>query len=337
LNAEETDIHISATDLEIGFQQRLSAQVTNTGSITVSGRKLFEIVKESNSQIISIKEMENNWIMISDNSARFKLATLPADEYPSLVEPKDVVTIKFDGDTLSEMIDKTIYAVTVEEAGFKLSGVYTERIAQEGKTYFRMVATDGHRLSMVDKLLDGVDSLEMGNGVMIPKKATLELNKFASDGAEVFLGFKGNNCVAKKEDSLLVIRLLETKFPDYRVVIPQKASITIPMKRTLLLEAMRKMLILSNERYRGVKISLENDAMELVSTNPDLGEARETLDIKYGGERVELGFNARYFMDTLQAMESEEIELGFIDNTKPCVLRGEADKGFLGLIMPMRL
>ena len=103
------------------------------------------------------------------------------------------------------------------------------------------------------------------------------------------------------------------------------------------MEAMRKMLILSNERYRAVKIALENNTMELVSTNPDLGEAQENLDVEYRGERLEAGFNPRYFIDTLQCMESEVVTLGFINNSKPCVIRGEADEGFLGLIMPMRL
>jgi DNA polymerase-3 subunit beta len=100
---------------------------------------------------------------------------------------------------------------------------------------------------------------------------------------------------------------------------------------------MRKMLILSNERYRAVKIALENGIMELVSTNPDLGDAQENMQVDYQGERMEIGFNARYFIDVLQAMESETVQLGFIDNSKPCLIRGEADKGFLGLIMPMRL
>jgi DNA polymerase-3 subunit beta len=103
------------------------------------------------------------------------------------------------------------------------------------------------------------------------------------------------------------------------------------------MEAMRKMLILSNERYRVVRITLQNDSMELVSTNPDLGEAQENIPLPYQGDALEVGFNARYFMEALQAMDSEEVELGFIDNSKPCLLRGEADEGFLGLIMPMRL
>ena len=337
LTAGSSDLTVSATDLELGFQQMVQAEVIQEGSITVSGRKLFEILKESNRPTFHIKEKQNNWVYIADDTARFDLACLPAEEYPTFVEPEGVVMVDVEGEGLSEMINKTIYSVTMEEAGFKLSGVFTEKVAREGKTFLRMVATDGHRLSMVDKAIDKVGSLDLGNGVMIPKKGMSELNKLASEGGGMKLGFKEKNCIAKKENAFLVIRLLEAKFPDYNAVIPKEEKETILVNRISLLEAMRKMLILSNERYRAVKISIENNTMELVSTNPDLGEGQENIEVEYKGSRFEAGFNPRYFIDALQSMESEIVSLGFIDNSKPCILKGESDTGFLGLIMPMRV
>jgi DNA polymerase-3 subunit beta len=337
LTATGTDLNISATDLELGFQQLVPAEVIQEGSITISGRKLFEILKESNRPIFHIKEKQNNWVYIADDIARFDLASLPADEYPSFVEPEGVVMVDVEGESLTEMINKTIYSVTMEEAGFKLSGIFTEKVAHEGKTFLRMVATDGHRLSMVDKVVDNVESLDLGNGVMIPKKGMSELNKLAAEEGAMKIGFKKKNCIAKKENAFLVIRLLEAKFPDYQAVIPKEEKETIHVNRIFLLEAMRKMLILSNERYRAVKISIENNTMELVSTNPDLGEGQENIEVEYKGSRFEAGFNPRYFIDALQSMESEVVSLGFIDNSKPCILKGEADMGFLGLIMPMRV
>jgi DNA polymerase-3 subunit beta len=337
MSASDSFVHISATDLEISFQERLPAEVIAPGSVTISGRKLFEILKESKSSKIYIKENENNWVFISDDQARYNLACLPAEEYPVFLEPEDVATVEIEGNVIREMINKTIFSVTMDEAGFKLSGIYTEKIAQEGKTLLRMVSTDGHRLSMIDKEIKGVEDITITGGIMIPKKGMSELNKMASEGSKIHLGFKNNNCVAKREDSIIVIRLLESKFPDYSAVIPQKANHYIPIDRTTLLDGMRKMIILSNESYRGVKITLEDNNMELVSINPDLGDAQENLKIEYKGERLEAGFNARYFIDALQAMDSDIVELGFIDNSSPCLLTGSEDKGFLGLIMPMRL
>ncbi len=337
LTTSGTEVNISATDLELGFQQVVEAEIIKEGSITISGRKLFEILKESRNPNIHIKEKENNWVFISDNIARFELACLPADEYPAFVEPEGVEMVEIDGETLMEMINKTIYSVTIEDAGFKLSGVFTERVTQEGKSFLRMVATDGHRLSMIDKAVPDIDSLDLERGVMIPKKGMSELNKLASEKGPIQIGFKKKNCIAKKENALLVMRLLEAKFPDYHAVIPQEQKKLIGVNRISLLEAMRKMLILSNERYKAVKISLEDNTMELISTNPDLGEAQENIKVKYSGERLEAGFNPKYFIETLTSMESEVVSLGFIDNSKPCILEGEADEGFLGLIMPMRV
>jgi DNA polymerase-3 subunit beta len=337
LDAKGNSLSVSATDLELGFQQILETEASEEGSITISGRKLFEILKESKSKFVQINERENNRVYISDGIAHFELACLPADEYPNFVEPEGVKTVSLDGDTLHEMINKTIYSVTMEEAGFKLSGVFMEKAEKDGDTYLRMVSTDGHRLSIIEKLFPGSEALDIDEGVMIPKKGMNELNKLASEGGTLEIGFREKNCVAKKENALLVMRLLEAKFPDYKEVIPKKERYLINVDRLTFLDAMRKMLILSNERYKAVKIALEDNKMELVSTNPDLGEAREDMQVEYNGNRMEAGFNPRYFIDALQAMESEQVVLGFIDNSKPCVLKGDADKGFLGLIMPMRL
>lgn len=337
LNVDKSHVSLSATDLEISFQQKFSAEVIELGSVTISGRKLFEIVKESKGTIIHIKEKENNWVYISDGEARYNLACFPSDEYPLFVEPEDVTTIEIDGEVLREMISKTIYAVTIEDAGFKLSGVFTEKVGKKGKTFLRMVATDGHRLSLIDKDLEKIEELNIDNGVMIPKKGISELSKLASEGGMIHLGFKQNHCVARMEDVIVVIRLLESKFPDYNAVIPQKAKHYVEIARNSLLDGMKKMIILSNETYRGVKITLDSNNIELASVNPDLGDAQENLQIKYNEERLEMGFNARYFIDVLQAMDSETVELGFIDNSSPCVLLGKDDTGFLGLIMPMRL
>jgi DNA polymerase-3 subunit beta len=337
LTARASEVNVSATDLELGFQQIVSADVIQEGSLSISGRKLFEILKESKASTFHIKEKDDNWVYISDDIARFNMACLPADEYPVFAEPEGVSLVETDGETISEMINKTIYSVTREDAGFKLSGVLMQKIERDGKMFLRMVATDGHRLSLIDKPVAGLESLELGDGIMIPKKGMSELNKMASEGGLLRIGFKDKNCVAKRENVLLIIRLLETRFPDYHAVIPEKREYVLHIDRVLILNAMRKMLILSNERYKAVKIVLEDNNMELVSTNPDLGEAQENIKIEYLGERLEAGFNPQYFLETLQSMESEIIHMAFIDNSKPCILTGEADEGFLGLLMPMRL
>jgi DNA polymerase III subunit beta len=336
-SAESEILSVSATDLEVGFDQKLAAKVIEPGSMTIPGRKIFEILRESSSEKISFKEMENNWVFISDGKARYNLASLPADEYPNLIEPEDFVGIEIDGEEISEMIDKTIYSVTAEDAGYKLSGIFTEIVEGEQGKVLRMVATDGHRLSMIDKCVERIENLELPTGIMIPKKAMQEVSKIGSESGKVFFSVKDKYCMFRKDKILLNVRLLESKFPDYRIVIPKETPIILNIERNILQEAMRRMLILSNERYRAVRVSLEADRLDLVSTNPDLGNVQESLIVEYNGDRIEMGFNPRYFVDALQAMESKNITLGFKDDSKPCVLKGEADTGFLALMMPMRI
>ena len=276
-------------------------------------------------------------VFITDENAKYNLACLSAEEYPVFIEPEEIITIEMSGKVLSEMINKTIYSVTMEEAGFKLSGVFTEKIVKEEKTYLRMVSTDGHRLSMMDKEIENIDALHIDKGITIPKKGMMELNKLASEGESISLGIKQNNCVARQDGSFIMIRLLESKFPDYRLVIPKDVKHQVNIKKEDLLVGMKKMVILSSESYKGVKITLENNNMELVSINPDLGDAQDNLTIEYNNERLEMGFNSRYFIDALQVMDSDIVQLGFIDSSNPCIITGEKDDGFLGLIMPMRI
>jgi DNA polymerase III subunit beta len=337
ISATGTEITLSATDLEISLQQKISAEVVTPGSVTIPGRKLFEILKESKNPRVQIREKENNRIFLSDNQARFNLASLAADEYPVFTEPEGVNMLEIESGVLREMITKTIYAVTLEEAGFKLSGIFTEKVVRDGKPFLRMVSTDGHRLSLIDKEVKNIDKIEFDAGVMIPKKGMSELSKLAGESGFLSLGFRQNNCVAKKDDALIVIRLLETKFPDYHAVIPKKEKSIARLSRELLLDGMKKMSILASDTYRGVKLTLEKGSIELVSINPDVGDAQDKMEADFTGERIEAGFNSRYFIDALQNMDSETVELGFIDNSSPCMITGKEDPGFLGLIMPMRL
>jgi DNA polymerase-3 subunit beta len=339
LTTRVDSLELSATDLEIGFQNSYPAEVIQPGSITISGKKLLDIARETNSPKIHITEKENNWVYISDSHAHYNLSCLPADEFPVLTEPKGTVMIDIEGKVLEEMINKTIYSVTMEEAGFKLSGVFMERVEKEGEEFLRLTATDGHRLSLIDKRVPDVQKMEIGTGVMIPKKGMVEINKLSSEQETLSLGLKQNNLVAKKDKALIVIRLLETKFPDYKNVVPapDKNGSVVTIDKQALLDGMRRMMIIRSDQYQGVKISLGGDYLEMTSVNPELGNVEERVEVAYTGKPMEVGFNPKYFIDALQAMDSDTIYLAIKDETGPCLITGDQDEGFLGLIMPMRL
>ncbi len=332
LAADENGLELSATDLEISFRDKYPAKVIQPGSITISGEKLLAITRETSSAEIHILEKEDNWVYISDGNARFNLAGLSVEDFPALTEPKDIAMIEIDGNVLSEMIAKTIYATTAEDAGFKLGGVLMEK-TEEG--CLRMVATDGHRLSLIDKQIPGTEKIEQV--AMIPKKGLIELNKLASEG-NIMFGLDQSTFVAKRETTFITIRLLVTKFPDYQNVIPAKAEESITINRMSFLEATRRMMILrSREQYQGVQLSIEGGYLELASENPDMGNANEKVEIKYGGEPIKVGFNPKYFMDVLSTMDSDIVQLNIKDGGSPCLITGDKDEGFLGLVMPMRV
>ena len=340
LITKEDKVELSATDLEIGFQNSYPAEIIKPGSITISGKKLLDITRETTSKNIYILEKDNNWIYISDNKAHYNLSSLPADEFPALTEPEGIVMIEIDGEVLAEMINKTIHSITMEDTSFKLSGVFMEIINKDKEDFLRMVATDGHRLSLIDKKVPKLQEIDIKQGVMIPKKGLIELNKLALENGNIFFGLKHNNLVGKKEEALIVIRLLDTKFPDYQdVILPKKKDKKniITVNRNLLLESMRRMMIIGGDQYQGVKITTGTDYLEMVSVNPDLGDVEEKIKIKHDGEPIEIGFNPKYFIDALQTMDSDIIFLNIKDQTSPCLITGEQDEGFLGLIMPMRV
>lgn len=340
LKVDDNGLELSATDLEISFRDTYNTDVIQPGSITISGGQLLAIARETNAAKIHILEKENNWVYISDGNARYNLSCLPADEFPDLTEPKQIVMVEIDGKILSEMIAKTIYAADMEGSGaFKLSGVFMEKVDKEGEHFLRMVATDGHKLSMIDKKLPNIERVEIEKGVMIPKKGLTELNKLSAEET-ISVGLDQSNLVARKEEAIIVVRLLITKFPDYRNIIPseQKENI-ITINRTPLLEAIRRMMILTRGggESQGVKLKIEGGYLELACVNPDMGNAEEKVEIKYAGEPIEIGFNPKYFINALSSMDSDIIQLNIKDEASPCLITGDKDEGFLGLIMPMKV
>lgn len=330
-------VQVSATDLEIGYQESMPAVVEREGSVTINGRKLFEILKESRSQDFQMTGKDNDRVVMTDGVARFELACHPVEQYPAFSIPDGLPLCEIPGLDLSRMISKTIYAVSSDEMGSKLTGIFAEKVTVGDLACLRMVSTDGHRLSLMERPLACLEELDLGSGVLIPRKGMAELVKLCVEEGAIRLGFGEKTCVARAGEAVLMMRLLDAKFPEYRAAIPENCPSTVTLSRLGLLEAMRKMLILSSVHYRAVRVVLNGDFVELLSTNPEIGEGEEKIAVTYGGDRLEFRFNPRYFVDVLQSMESASVTLGFIDGSKPCVVRGDGDQGFVGLIMPMRV
>jgi DNA polymerase-3 subunit beta len=336
MDSVDDGVTIAATDQEIGVRRRCDAKVKKKGSLTTGARKLYEIVRECPDGDIAIHTLDNNWIEVSSGKSRFRIVGLDPKEFPAMPSPaqdREPRTITVRSEVLREMIARTLFAVSTDETRLNLSGVLLEA-PEKGK--LRIVATDGHRLSMITRAaLDGLTAA----GVIIPRKGVVEVLKVIEVGDEaVTITLKGGVAHASYGRVELSMRLVEGEFPDYKQVIPQKSERRMLVGVEPLLSALRRVSVVSSERTRGVKLQLDGTRLDVSSMNPDVGEATEELSVEYDGSPLSIGFNAKYLMDLLTVLpESVHVEVGFNDEVSPGVLRCEADPDYLYVVMPMRL
>ncbi len=347
IESSGASLQLSATDLEVGIRTEVACKSSKGGSITLNARKLFEIVREAAGDEVALKSLDGDWVEIRCGRAKFKMMGLDPRQFPAMPRQGDQkspgagasrTAIKAELDVsaavLATMIDKTLFAVSPDETRYNLSGVFVES-PEPGLAM--MVATDGHRLSMIRREVKG---LSMPGGVIIPRKGVGELRKLLDQpgDAEVKLTLDGQLAGLKRGSTEISMRLVEGEFPDYRGVVPKQSRYEIMIPRDGLLAAVRRVAIFSNERFHGVKLALTAGSLTVSSTSPDLGEASDMIDVDFKGEDLSIGFNATYVTQALGVIAPEsEVALGVSDEVSPGVLTTPSDTGFTYVVMPMRL
>jgi DNA polymerase-3 subunit beta len=330
-------IFVTATDLEVGMKSSYPARITREGKITVSAKKLYEIIKELPDQEIFFTVKENDWVDIVCGKAQFNIVGLSSDEFPPFPRISEESLISLKGSFLRGMIEKTSYAICHDETKYNLNGIYIKLAEEDNTTILRMVATDGHRLAIAEKELSGTVSRELAGGVIMPKKGVFELRKISEEeDGDILLGFMDNSAVIKKDNTLIVMRLVDGEFPDYTRVIPANNDKVLTVGREALLHSLKRMSILSSEKFKGIKFELDQDSLEISTSNPELGEAREDIEVQYPGGPLMVRFNARYLMDVLQVLEDEQVEIVLRDELSPAIVK-PLGQGSMAVIMPMRL
>jgi DNA polymerase-3 subunit beta len=336
IEQEEGGVALTATDLEIGLRGHVEASVKKAGPITVNARKLYEIVREVGGDEVSLKASGGGWVEVLSGRSKFKVVSLDPKEFPELpfATAAKGTAIRVAAGTLREMIDRTIFSVSTDETRYTLSGVYVE---SGDKGILRMVATDGHRLAMIERSLAGA---KLEKGVILPRKGLQELRKLLDDTdlAEVTITIGDRDARFQAGTVSLFMRLVEGEFPDYRQVIPNESRVKAALARDDLLAALRRTALLASERSHGVKLALQSGTLSLSASNPEQGEASEDLEVSYQGQPVTVGFNARYLMEVLAVHATgDTIELGLTDEVGPGVVRGSQDPTYTYVLMPMRL
>jgi DNA polymerase-3 subunit beta len=337
LEADDGGIHVYATDLEIGLRGTYQGEVLEPGGVTLSARKLFEICRELEEGPIELTEAEQ-WVTVTAGRSRFKVASLPVADFPPPPEAEGEWSVPVERDVFATMIRKTFFAVGDLDTRYVLNGVLMTAEADKkgGEVPFRMVATNGHRLAMIERPVTVTGPLELS--AIVPRKALLEMKKLLDeDDGPISLAFTDKRVIFKKEGLTLVSQLVEGTFPSYEKVIPQQAGTTVTLPRDAAAAAFRRVSLLCQEKTWAVRFTLSPGTLTLVANNPDIGEATEELPVEYEGEKFTSGFNARYFIDVLQNVDGEEVRLETADPLSPCVLRDAGDPGYMTLVMPMRL
>lgn len=338
IEASNEQIDIIATDLEVGMKSSYTARVAKEGKITVSAKKLYEIIKELPEEDVHFSTKENDWIELRCGKAFFTLVGLASEEFPFFPCVKDSVFLTIDGTILRKMIDMTSYAICHDETKYNLNGAFIKAVDENDATILRMVATDGHRLALAEQQVASVMAEDLKNGVIFPKKGIFELKKMTEDDEnQVMISFLDNNAVVKKKDSIVLMRLVDGYFPDYTRVLPVDNDKTITISRDNLIHSLRRMAILSSEKFKGIMMNLKNGTMEISASNPELGEARESMEVTYGGPELSIRFNARYLLDALAVMAEDSVDLVLKDELSPAILKPHQSEGFISVIMPMRV
>lgn len=336
MEAKGKTLTIIATDLEVGVNCKLTADVLGEGKVAVHARGLYDIVRELPEEAVNIKSDDNCKVDVSCGRAQFKIVGLSPNDFPSLPNKGEGNAMKIEAGLLGQMIEKTAFAMSTDETRYNLNGVYLEQAKDKEKDILRMVATDGHRLSIVDRQIKG--KWKLPRGVIIPKKGVLELKRLIeTTETQLDIWIDEKHAIISTEDTTLIIRLIDGQFPPYKQVVPGQTKRSVGIERRTILQALKRVSIMSADRSRGVKFIFSPKNLEVSTSNPDFGEAKEELPVSYKGEKFEIGFNARYFIDVLNVIGDEQAQFQMGDDTTPCVLKSDQDKDFVHIVMPMRL
>ena len=331
---------VSATDLDLAVSSEHACEVVKEGALAVSARHLYEIVRTLPESSVTLRRAPNNYLELKSGPAEFRIVGLPSEDFPALPRFDKVPFADIDPAVLLEMIERTFFAVSTDETRYNLNGVYFEPIEDA----LRLVATDGHRLSLADKPISA--SFGLKRGVILPKKGLSELKKLLAEATEsgeekpeAKLGFLENSAIFRRPGVVLVMRLIEGLFPDYKQVIPKAGEKVVKLGRARFADTLRRISLLSSDKAHAVKLDLSKGLLRVLSQNPDLGEAKEEVPVDYEGEPLKIGFNARYLTEVLAVLRSADVLLEMADDLSPGVLRGvdEVDQGFTAVVMPMRI
>jgi DNA polymerase-3 subunit beta len=344
METEVSSLRLSSTDLEVGVTETCDAEILKQGTTTIHARKFFEIVREFPEGEIHLEQKEEQ-LQIRAGRSRFRLRSLSPDEFPKIPPIQATESVRLTGEVLLDMIQKVFGSVSSDETRYTLTGILTKMVRENDETVLRMVSTDGHRLSVCERQLPETECLSgfqkgpdgQERDIILPKKGVQEIRRLMEEGAgEMEFGLFQENAFIRKDNLSMIMRLVQGKFPDYLAVFPSEIEKRITADALALEESLRRVSVLSTEKSKGIRFSVQPRKLTFFSNSPEIGEAEEEVDVNYEGEPFEIAFNVRYLLDVLQAITGEVI-IEFGTGLKPCKIRQKDDLKYSYIVMPLRI
>ena len=331
LSARNNRLSITGTDLEVELVASGEIQVQLAGDVTVPGRKLLDICRAlpEGTQVTVMTEADR--VTVRGGRSRFTLATLPAAEFPVVEEINAQQTLSVAQADFRRLIDKTHFSMAQQDVRYYLNGMLLEA---EGKV-LRAVATDGHRLALCEIALAA--PVKAKQQVIVPRKGVLELQRCLGTEGQLDLAIGTNHVRAQIGDIRFTSKLIDGRFPEYGRVIPANPTKIVDADRETLRQALQRTAILSNEKYRGIRLQAKPEVLMLQAHNPEQEEAEDQVEVQYGGDEVEIGFNVTYLLDALAAIDTDRVHVGLTDSNSSCLITGPGVASTKYVVMPMRL
>jgi DNA polymerase-3 subunit beta len=339
LRTGNNKIKIVATDREIGLVADYDAEIITEGHVTVSARKLYEMIREIQGDSVQFESNESHRVTVTCQKVIYKIPGLSADEFPSVIDDRtDVNYYTIKGQFIEGLIRMTSFAMSGDEMRKNLNGVLVETLDDGGKNTLRMIATDGHRLAIANADIGEATLFKLDKGIIIPKKGLNEIKRLIEDAPEeVAIGVRQGMCIIKTDSVMLRVSLVDAEYPDYRRVIPAEKGVVIKFEKDVILHALRRMSVISSERYSGVIISLSDGKMVLESTNPDVGEAKEEIEVAYHDKDISIGYNVKYMIDAIEVIDDETVVFEMGAGMKPGIIKPAHNDAYVCIIMPLKV
>lgn len=331
LSARNDRLSVTGTDLEVELVSSVGLSVQTAGEVTVPGRKFLDILRSLPEGAAVTLSTEGDRLVVRAARSRFTLSTLPAAEFPVVQEINAQQVLRLSQADFRKLIDRTHFSMAQQDVRYYLNGMLLE--SEGGK--LRAVATDGHRLALCEaNLLARVTGKQQ---VILPRKGVLELQRMLAEQGEVELSVGTNHVRCQIGDVRFTSKLIDGRFPEYGRVIPSNANRVIDADRGILKQSLSRTAILSNEKYRGIRLNIKPNLLTLQAHNPEQEEAEDQIEVGYAGEEIEIGFNVTYLLDALSVIDTDRVQIALTDSNSSCLITAATADGAKYVVMPMRL